>query len=264
MNQPSQHVAADSAAFLPLFCRAPVLLSSKPHTRSGQSRRVGFDFALEASGVPLGIAEFMPAIPFYPIVFSLTGPATPLAVLGLRQGSKFSPDEETRCPPGHYQPGYLRRYPFKASVPSEQHARLFTVVPDADRLALTLPERKGARRLFDAAGAEFPAARSSMDLCQAFHEDHLQTAAFAEALDVAGLLMLNRCELQLADGRHYALDGFRVVDEKALRQLAPPTISEWHGKGWLDLITLHLASQRNWQQLLDLHALRQQKPRNAF
>jgi hypothetical protein len=242
-----QHAAANAPAFLPLFYQDPVLLRFDRQRQGGRVRHAAVDFALEATAVPLGIGEFMPAIRHYPVVFSEAGPAIPLAVLGLQQGGKLLVDHHGawQAGQGHYQPGYVRRYPFAANDAPAHSARLRAVTEELDITT-------------DHAGA----APSDMDLCQAFHEDHLRTSAFAEAMDEAGLLVAQRCELQFPGGVHYTLHGFRVIDEEAFRALPAATLAGWHGKGWLDLISLHLASQRNWQLLLDLHASRHQTTTN--
>jgi hypothetical protein len=47
----------------------------------------------------------------------------------------------------------------------------------------------------------------------------------------------------------------RLVDLH-YRALPAKTLDEWHAKGWVDLVTLHLASQQSFQNLLDLNAQR--------
>jgi hypothetical protein len=242
-QQLHQHAAANAPAFLPLFYKDPVLLRFDMRRQSDGRRSNLFDFALEATAVPLGVGEFMPAIRHYPVVFSESGPAVPLAVLGLQQGGKLLVDHKGawQTGRGHYQPGYVRRYPFAANDAPGHSASLRAVAEEPDAGFLS---------------GDCMAEPSDMDVCQAFHEDHLRTAAFAEAMDEAGLLIAHRCDLKFPAGVHYTLDGFRVIDESAFRALPITTLAGWHGKGWLDLITLHLASQRNWQLLLDLHAFR--------
>ena len=46
------------------------------------------------------------------------------------------------------------------------------------------------------------------------------------------------------------------IDEKAYRAIPAWPLTEWHAKGWLDLVALQLASMRNFQTLLDLNAQR--------
>lgn len=244
-HQLHQRAAANATAFLPLFYKDPVLLRFDRQRQGGRARHAPYDFALEATAVPLGVGEFMPAIRHYPVVFSEAGAAIPLAVLGLQQGGKLLVDHHGawQAGRGHYQPGYVRRYPFAANDASGCSARLRAVTAEP-----------GA-----GPGDTGIAESSDMDVCQAFHEDHLRTASFAEALDEAGLLVPQRCEMRFPDGGHYMVDGFRIVDADAFRALPAATLAGWHGQGWLDLISLHLASQRNWQLLLDLHAFRHHK-----
>lgn len=256
MTLHTANAAANDAAALPLFYKNPVLLNFKAHSKSGLISAGRFDFAREANAVPLCMGEFMPAIRHYPIVFADTGPATPLAVLGITEGSNLFVDDQGAWQAGYYQPGYIRRYPFIATQTPDQTAQLLAIDAASDRFVEDVDGHDSASRLFDDAGAATPVARSVMDLCLALHDDHLKTTAFAAALDEAKLLVPNRAVMQLVNGSHYTLDGFRIVDEKALRALPAETIADWHAKGWLDLITLHLASQRNWQLLLDRHAAR--------
>jgi SapC len=200
------------------------------------------DFALHATAVPLGIGEFMPAIRHYPIVFADTAP---MAVLGLRQGSSFAPNDHSAWKAGHYQPGYVRRFPFEINETPDQNATV---------LALDGRSKRFVRRT-----DSWMAERSATDLYHEFHEDHLKTVEFLQAIEDAKLLVPGRCEMHFADESRYRLDGIRIVDEKAWRALPSPTVARWHSKGWLDLISLHLASQRNWQLLLDVHASRNRK-----
>jgi hypothetical protein len=103
---------------LPLFYRDPIVLRAGQHHKSGLLEAKGFDFAWEAVGVPIGISEFALAARHYPIVFSAAD-FLPLAILGVKLGTKLfiEPDGSWRW--GHYVPGYIRRYPF-----------IMTAIPD--------------------------------------------------------------------------------------------------------------------------------------
>ena len=46
------------------------------------------------------------------------------------------------------------------------------------------------------------------------------------------------------------ISSFRVVDEAALRALPQDVVLEFHAKGWLHLVILHLASQLSWQSVI--------------
>jgi len=56
-------------------------------------------------------------------------------------------------------------------------------------------------------------------------------------------------KFQFPDGSRHQVNGFRSVDEKAFRTLSAKTVSGWHARGWLDLVTVHLASQQSFQNL---------------
>jgi hypothetical protein len=247
---------------LPLFYKQPVLLRFEEHGNSGLAAPHGFAFAREAVAVPLGAGEFRQAIRHYPIVFSSEDTPTPLAVLGVRQGDNLFVDGNGSWQTGTYVPAYVRRYPFIITETPDQTAQLLAIDAQSDRFA-AVGDRTDAIRLFDDAGAPTPAARSAMDLCRSYHDDHLKTAVFVEAIADARLLTPNRAEMQFPDGSRYTLDGFLSVDEVAFRALPHKTVAEWHGKGWLDLIALHMAAQQNWQGLMDMNALRNNKKEAA-
>ncbi len=50
------------------------------------------------------------------------------------------------------------------------------------------------------------------------------------------------------------LTGFQLVDEAAFRALPAGVVADFHARGWLGAIVLHLASQLSWQTLLDAQA----------
>lgn len=240
---------------LPLFYKEPVLLRFADHAAAGLARHNGFDFAREAVAVPLGIGEFAAAIRHYPIVFS-GDDNSPLAVVGVKQGINLFVEVTGAWRSGAYVPAYLRRYPFIAAETPDGSARLLTIDAASNRFIIDSPERADVDRLFDAAGNATPTAQSAMDFCQAYHDDHLQTADFVAALSGAGLLAPKTADMRFPDGSRYLLDGFLAVEEAAYRGLPPETLSDWHAKGWLDLVALHLASRQSWQVLLDLNAAR--------
>ena len=240
---------------LPLFYKEPILLRFADHAASGLTSHKGYDFARDTVAVPLGIGEFAAAIRDYPIVFS-GDDKTPLAVVGIKQGTNLFVDVTGAWRAGAYVPAYLRRYPFIAAETPDGSARLLTVDAASDRFVIDAAERSDVDRLFDAAGEPTPSAQSAMDFCQAYHEDHLRTATFVTALAEAGLLSPKTADMRFPDGSRYLLDGFLAVDEEAYRALPPETLSDWHAKGWLDLVALHLASRQSWQVLLDLNAAR--------
>lgn len=64
-------------------------------------------------------------------------------------------------------------------------------------------------------------------------------------------------DFRLPDGTLHKVDGFHAVNEQACRALPSRTVTDWHAKGWLGVVVLHLASLQSFQNLLDLNAQRQ-------
>jgi len=238
------------ASALPLFYKQPLLLNANEHSGKGLKAHDGYGFAADVVAVPLNITEFAVASRDYPIVFADNDSAAPLAVLGLKQGRNLFVDGDGKWREGAYIPSYIRRYPFILFETQDKERRLLSIDAASPRYA-DLGE--GVDPFFEGEGKPTPLAQSAIDFCRAFHNEHLATVPFAEAVNEAGLLVTNRAEMQFPDNSRYTLDGFRVVDEAKFRDLADDKVLEWHRKGWLPLLAFALASQRNWRTLLTIN-----------
>lgn len=241
---------------LPLFYNDPVLLRFEEHGDVGLAPGADFGFASEAVAIPLCIGEFVPAMRHYPIVFAADSVASPLAVVGIRQGHNLFIERDGGWRAGSYVPAYVRRYPFIGTETPDKARQLLTIDRKSDRFVASVSARSDAQRLFDTEGKPTSTAQSAMAFCHAYHADVVNTLAFAKALDEAKLLSPNHVQIQFPDGAQQTLNGFRSMDEKAFRALPTRTVTDWHATGWLDLATLHLASLQNFQSLLDLNAQR--------
>src|SRR5690606_35944446 len=78
-----------SPADLPLFYRRPVPLQSGPHAEHGLKRESDFRFTAQTTALPANVGEFLPALRYYPIVFTNTETPAPLLVLGLKEGQNL-------------------------------------------------------------------------------------------------------------------------------------------------------------------------------
>jgi hypothetical protein len=181
----------------------------------------------------------------YPIVFTASDPAVPVAVVGLRERENLYVRPDGSWEPGAYVPAYVRRYPF-------------ILLEHAGRGQFTLCIDEGSGALSDAEGEPLfegdmaaPAALRARDFCSAFQAQAVGTRAFADAAKAAGLLVENRAQVTLKDGRALGLSGFRVIDEAKFNALADETILDWRRKGWLPLVYCHLISTSNWANLVD-------------
>ncbi|WMD20686.1 SapC family protein [Achromobacter seleniivolatilans] len=243
---------------LPLFYKAPVVLNVEQHGNCGLADSNSFAFAREAIAVPLDMSEFVPVVRDYPIVFSDAEQPTPLAVLGFKQNQNLFLEEDDTWRADRYIPAYVRRYPFIVTEISAENRQLLAIDTASERFIPSVSDEQMSRRLFNDDSAPTELAQAAINFCNAFHQEHLRTIEFCQALKDAKLLVANHADMQLPDGTRYTLNGFRVIDEKIFRELPADTLSEWNKKGWLDFVILHFASRQNWQTLLDLNALRAQ------
>jgi len=249
MTSTSSSSANAGSAALPLFYREPLALNSEAH--SGWRLTDGdTGFAAETPYVPIVLGEIAEASRCYPIVFAGDTPL-PVVVLGLSDGENLFVDERAWAN-DHYVPAYVRRYPFG-----------FVSIPNSDRFALALDtaserlirEGDAGAPLFEN-GEPSPLTRQALQFCEAYQAEFQATQAFMAALNQYGLLTDKRADATLPDGRQYALDGFKIVDPERFAALDETVIVDWHRKGWLALVNLHLASLGRLTALMGRQARR--------
>jgi len=241
---------------LPLFYKDPVLLRFEEHADVGVAPASDYSFAREAVAIPLCIGEFAAAMRHYPIVFAMDEQASPIALTAIRKEHNLFVEQDGSWHAGSYVPAYIRRYPFIVTETPDKAQQLLAIDRGSDRYVSSVGKRDKAERLFDADGKPTSTAQQAMAFCHAFHTDHLATAEFGRSLLGAKLLTPYHAQFKLPDGSQQNVDGFYAVDEKAYRAIPAWPLTEWHAKGWLDLVALQLASMRNFQTLLDLNAQR--------
>lgn len=239
---------------LPLFYKNPVLLRFEEHRNKALKPENGFGFSAGANAVPLLVGEFVQAARFFPIVFSSAALARPMAVLGLKEGQNLFPARTGFWKAGTYIPAYLRRYPFIVTDFTDQNGQLLAIDAASDRFT-DIGLSDDAEPFLDEKGGPSRMTAEAMAFCNAFHQDHLRGEKFGAALLDQGLLVHRHANMKFPDNSRYTLDGFQVVDEEKFRSLSDPDLLlDWHQKGWLAAITLHLASMNNWETLLLLNA----------
>ena len=255
-DTPSVPRGEAAAAPLPLFYKDPVLLRFEEHRDAGLVPAAHFGFAGETAAVPLCGGEFVAAVRHYPIVFSMGEDVAAFALVGIERDRNLFIERDGGWTAGSYVPAYVRRYPFTVMETADRSQQLLSVDRGSDRFVASASARADAQRLFDAEGGPTEAARLAMAFCHAYHTDISATAAFGRALRAAGILLPYHADFRLHTGAPHQVSGFHAVDEKAFRALPAETVAQWHGKGWLDLVTLHLASLQNFSTLIDHHARR--------
>lgn len=241
---------------LPLFYKDPVLLRFEEHEDVGLAPTGHFGFTRKAVAIPLCVGEFAAAMRHFPIVFAMDEQASPIALVGIRRDHNLFVEQDGAWKTGSYVPAYIRRYPFIVTETADKSRQMLTVDRASERYVSSASEHPDAERLFDEAGGPTPIAKSTMAFCHAYHADYTRTVAFGRALAEAKVLEPYRADFRLSDGSQHQVNGFYVVDEKAYRALPATTLADWHAKGWIDFVTLHLASRQSFRNLLDLDAQR--------
>ncbi|MCL2713570.1 MAG: SapC family protein [Alphaproteobacteria bacterium] len=238
---------------MPQFYQWPMALNARGHRHAGIRATPGYDFSRRAMSVPLRASEFAEAVSDYPIVFTDKGTPVPLAILSYEADRNLFVAEDGSWRVEAYLPLYVRRYPF---IGMERTTGEISLGIDASS-GLFVPRAREGRdlRLFDDEEQLTEVGRFGAALCTAWNEGEGATGAFVEALVETDLLQAGRIEMKLADGCIQVVDGFLAVNETAFRALPPSTVLSWHESGWLDLVTLHLASQRNWARLAAIGAM---------
>ena len=236
---------------MPLFYRKPVPLNTEIHgaVTIGASPQ-GYRFAVGSQTVLLAAVEFFDSCRQFPIVFvpSSNQRILPVALLGLERNENLFVDDRGAWL-GQYVPAYIRRYPFITSDGEDGQVRV--CIDEAfDGL-----NREGGAPLFENG---VPTVR--MNEIQAFLQDYLlqmrKTEEFCASLVESGLLGRIEAQANLADGRHYNLNGMLMVDEQRLTQLPDTDVVRLFRGGILGWIHAHLLSLRNLDRLPALKQVR--------
>ena len=94
---------------MPLLYKNPQFVNLERHAKAGLRESVDFGFARDTNSVPLGADEVFYMQAFCPIVFTLSEPALPVAVLGVGANSNSFIEADGRWRAGVPIPAYIRR-----------------------------------------------------------------------------------------------------------------------------------------------------------
>ena len=226
---------------LPMFYKSTVPLDKSKHQNFALKQDFGLGFTRQANAVPVNLIELPEICHSYPIVFSPSEDAMPVAILGLRDNENLFVDDEGNWIEDSYLPAYIRRYPF--ILQSDPDDEQFTLCIDEDLL-----EENGEARIFNDDGTPSPLTQSALEFCRSFHVAANQTAEFSHALAESGLLVNQEATMERGENR-FTFSGFRAIDEKKLSEMNDEVFLEWRKKGWLPAIYAALLSGSQWQRL---------------
>jgi hypothetical protein len=229
---------------LPLFYKDLMPLNSRDHSDWQVANFDDASFLASTHAIPLTVDEFVDAQRNYPIVFTANDTPLPIALMGLNEGVNTFIDADNKLEAGVYVPAYIRRYPFilaKLSAGSEEMSLCF------DPEAGVVGKDKEGQKLFEADGEEQKATQYTNDVlefCRRFEESGQRTKAFLDQINELDLLMDGEIAITRNDmpDKPFVYRGFRMVDEKKLRELPTEKVEELNKSGMLMLIHAHLFS----------------------
>lgn len=235
-----------------IYYEKPVLLDRDKHRQRKVLPSTSFAFAAKANSLYLAGVEFNEACKEYAIVFTRGShqQVIPVAMLGLRGRENLFVDD-AQAWTARYIPAFVRRYPFVLAELAGDNLGVCI-----DEAYSGLSEREG-EPLFDAEGGNTPFLQNALDFLNRYQQEFRRTAAFCQRLEQAGLLMEMNAKADLVDGRSFMINGLMVVDEKKLMTLSDASALALFRSGELHLISMHLASLSNMQNLVDRMAQRQ-------
>jgi len=240
------------AISLPLFFTQPAPVHKDRHDKAGIRLNMNAVFARPTNSIPVNVTEFIEAAKHFPIVFTLGDEAFPVVIVSLEQENYFI-SEKGDWMEGVYAPAYVRKYPFALSETQGSDQMTLYVDEAAPHLARN-GEGENIARMFNDEGKPSIFTQNALAFCGAFQKEHLLTRRFCEEMLALDLLVAQRSEATLPQGRSIRLAGFRMIDQEKFSKLPDDKILELHHQGFLALIQYSFLAATNWRKLLDLAA----------
>jgi len=229
---------------VPLYS-AVVVLRNEQHSKLKLATKTDYSFASSLSSILVTTSEFASAASDYPIVFAeQDGGLLPFVVTGYAPGENQFVDKKGNWREGVYIPAFARRYPF-----------IFTASDDGKQLSLCvdansslLSEKKG-EALYDN-GKPSSVANRAVKFCKLYHDEVRFTREICKQIAEADILDNRSADITTPDGKKLAVTGFKMINERKLRELDADKFIALRDSGALNSIYCHLLSMRVWKNLL--------------
>lgn len=231
--------SAPNTAALPLLYKDLIPLNKQQHGdwRSRQTDKA--TWLVNEHAIPLTVEEFPMAQRHFPIVFSGGSEPVPLALMGLNEGVNVFVEDDGTVNSPIYMPAYARRYPYL----------LAKLRPDTDELSLCVDPQSELVGPFDEGQLLFEddepteSCQAMLKFCEQFEIAGQKTNNFMQELTKHELLIEGELSVQL-DGMEqpFIYRGFRMVEEKKLRDVRGDVLRSWNQSGLLPLVYAHLFS----------------------
>lgn len=235
-------------AILPPFYDAVVPLSSKEHEKLKLEGGGDYSFAKDSVAIVLAVDEFPAAERDYPIVFSESEPAMPVALMGVPGQRNQFITKDGQWINGAYIPAYIRRYPFI----------LAKLQPETDALALCFDP--GSKLLVEGEEGNLfvgddpsEQAKAVLQFCESYEGAIRRTEKFVKELRDLDLLMDAQANVHFAGQEPTVFRGFQIVSEEKYRSLGKEQMQRLVESGALPLIHAHLFSLKNIERLFARH-----------
>lgn len=229
--------------------QSPEPLNMDKHARLKLSRIPDYRFAAKEIVSPVVSGEMWQISREYIMVFPKGVQGLPLALMGTQSGVNTYVGEGN--PPwwGRYVPAHLRRYPFAAALKpgyqgQPEGQQYFTVLIDTK--APQLSEEHG-QPLFTENGQATPLLQEVQKALMSLQQDSAITQELVRQIDEAGLLIDQVLTINPVGGEPVGLQGFRIIDQKRLREASSALLSQLIKTHALDLIYAHICSLSNLQ-----------------
>lgn len=225
---------------LPLFYNDLLPLNSRDHKDWKSKAFADARFLESTHAIPLTVDEFVDAQRSLPIVFTSGENSLPIALMGLNEGVNTFIEENGQLG-DVYLPAYARRYPFMLAKLRQESDELSLCF---DPTAEIVGKFDDGNALFKEDGTASDHTNGILEFCQRFEESGQRTQMFMEELKKLDLLMDGEVAITQNDDpdKPYIYRGFRMVDEKKLRELPADKLEELHKNGLIMLIHAHLFS----------------------
>jgi SapC len=245
-----------------LFYNNPEPLNVEMHGSLGVNRTAKpYAFVARTHVVPLTVTEFAAAALSYPIVF--VGDAkTPLAVMGLNEGSNLFVNTDGDFKAEAYIPAFVRRYPF-VFANDESNERLILCI---DRKASFISENPEVP--FFENGQPSAYTQNAMQFCNEFEGERRRTESFVQLLKDNDLFEVREAVFTPTNpdgsqGAPQKLADYFCVSEERLRALPQDKYMALRDNGALGQIYAHIVSLLGWDKLIAMAFERAAKEQTA-
>jgi hypothetical protein len=236
----------------PLFFKTPAPVMKDKHAEAGLSTKVDYAFSKATNSVPITTREFAEICKTYPIVFPGGASNDAVAVLGIENTKNLFVSAEGNWQKDVYIPAYVRKYPFAFMSAGKGADEKLILCVDESSGRFAKKAKKTDLKFFDE-GNQTASTKNALEYCLQYHRDSISTQEFVKEIKAAGLLIQKQITATFKNKpKPISLSGLFIVDENKLQGLDSAKIAEWHKKGYLALVYMHLISLSNFNRLSNL------------